>query len=99
MRTHVNFARVNKLETPYGRSRLYVEVEPRSTFTSTFGLSYIASISFTRVKFACVRTKKLRDTGNQPQGRTQGLNVYVLNRLNRVRFSGSWVLIMVYVVV
>ena len=42
--------RVNKIGTMYGRSRVYVKVEPRSTFTYTRGLSYIASISFTRVK-------------------------------------------------
>ena len=38
----------------YGRSRIYVKVEPRSTSTFTRGLSYIASISFTRVIY--VRT-------------------------------------------
>ena len=32
-RTHVNFTCVNKIETMYGKSRVYVEVEPRSTFT------------------------------------------------------------------
>ena len=41
--------RVNEIETLYGRSRVYVEVEPRSTFTFTGGLSYIASILFTHV--------------------------------------------------
>ena len=54
MRTHVNLARVNKIETLYGRSLVYVKVEPGSIFTITFGLSYIASISFT-----CVRTDKI----------------------------------------
>ena len=38
----------------YGRSRIYVKVKPRSTSTFTRGLSYIASISFTRVIY--VRT-------------------------------------------
>ena len=66
MRTHVNFTLVNEIETIYGRSRINVKVEPRSTFTFTRGLSYIASISFTRVNFTCVRTEKLRDGGNQP---------------------------------
>ena len=42
--------RVNEIGTMYGRSRVYVKVEPRSTFTYTRGLSYIASISSTRVK-------------------------------------------------
>ena len=39
--THVNFTRVNKVETMYGRSRVNVRVEPRSTFTLTRGLSYL----------------------------------------------------------
>ena len=33
MRTHLNFTRVNKIETTYERSRENVKVEPRSTFT------------------------------------------------------------------
>ena len=66
MRTHVNFTLVNEIETIYGRSRINVKVEPRSTFTFTRGLSYIAFISFTRVNFTCARTEKLRDSGNQP---------------------------------
>ena len=45
-----------------------VKGEPPSTFTLTRGLSYIASILFTLVKFTCVqvyvRTYKLRDSGN-----------------------------------
>ena len=61
VRTHVNFTRVNKMETMYGRSRVYVKAEPRSPFTLTRALSYIASISFTRL-----RREKLRDSGNQP---------------------------------
>ena len=52
----------------YGRSRVNLKVEPRSTFTFTRGLSYIASSSFTRVNFRCVRTEKLRDSGNQLSG-------------------------------
>ena len=43
------------------RSRVNVKVEPRSTFTFMGGLSYIASISFTRVNFPCVCTEKLRE--------------------------------------
>ena len=46
----------------YGRSRVNVKVKPRSTFTFTRGLSYIASISVTRL-----RTEKLRDSGNHPE--------------------------------
>ena len=49
--------RVNKIETLYGRSRVYVEVELRSNFTFTCGLSYIASISFTNVHFTYIRTE------------------------------------------
>ena len=58
--------RVNKIDILYGRSRVYVKVEPRSNFTFTCGLSYIASISFTHVHFTYIRTEKLRDSGNQP---------------------------------
>ena len=64
--THVNFMRVNKIKAMYGRSRVNVKVEPRSTFTLTCGVSYIAYISFTQVIFMCVRTEKLRHSGNQP---------------------------------
>ena len=64
--THVNFMRVNKIKAMYGRSRVNVKVEPRSTFTLTRGVSYIAYISFTQVIFTCVRTEKLRHSGNQP---------------------------------
>ena len=64
--THVNFMRVNKIKAMYGRSRANVKVEPRSTFTLTRGVSYIAYISFTQVIFMCVRTEKLRHSGNQP---------------------------------
>ena len=64
--THVNFMRINKIKAMYGRSRVNVKVEPRSTFTLTRGVSYIAYISFTQVIFMCVRTEKLRHSGNQP---------------------------------
>ena len=64
-RTQIHFTRVNRLEAMYGRSRVNVKVEPRSAFTFTHGLPYIASILFTPVKFTCVRTEKLRDSGNQ----------------------------------
>ena len=63
-RTHVNFTHVNKVEAIYGRSRVSVKVERGSTFTFTRGLSYIASISFMRVKFTCIRTEKLRYSAN-----------------------------------
>ena len=66
MRTHVNFTRVNNIETMSGRSRVNVKVEPRLTFTFVHGLSYIASISFTRVHFTCVLTQEVRDGENQP---------------------------------
>ena len=79
MRTHVN-----KIETLYGRSRVYVKVEPRSTFTFTRGLSYITSISFTHVNFTCVRTEKIRDGGNQPLSPSQFVNF-----VNFVRIHGN----------
>ena len=62
---HVIF-RVKKIEAMYERPRINVKVEPRSTLTFTRSLSYIASILCTRVKFASVRTEKLRVSGNQP---------------------------------
>ena len=58
--------RVDKTEAMYGRSRVNVKVEPRLTFTFTRGLSYIASVLSTRVKFTCIHKEKLRDSGNQP---------------------------------
>ena len=48
------------------RPRVDVKVERGSTFTFTRDLPYIASVIFTRVKITCARTKKLRDSGNQP---------------------------------
>ena len=53
--------RVNKIKRVYRRSRVYVKVEPP-------GLPYIASISFTQVKFMCDRTLKFRDIVNPPRG-------------------------------
>ena len=44
----------------------WISTIARSTFTFARGLSYIVSFSFTRVNFTCVRTEKLRDSGNQP---------------------------------
>ena len=44
-----------------------VKVERGSTFRLTRGVSYIASISFTHINFTCIRTEKLRDSGNKPQ--------------------------------
>ena len=46
-----------------------VKVEPRSTFTFTRTLLYIAFNPFTHVNFTCVRTEKLHDSGNPPQGK------------------------------
>ena len=51
----------------YGKSRVNVKVERRSTFMFTSGLSYIVSTSFTPVNFTSVRKEKLGDSaGNQP---------------------------------
>ena len=46
-----------------------VKVEPRSTFTFTRTLLYIAFNSFTHVNITCVRTETLHDSGNPPQGK------------------------------
>ena len=51
VRMHVNFTRVGKIQAMCGKSRVNVKVKPRLTFTFRRGLSYIASILFTRVKF------------------------------------------------
>ena len=61
MRTHVNFTRENKIEAMYGKSRVNVKVEPRSTFTFTRGLLFTVSISFTPVKCTCVRAEKFEN--------------------------------------
>ena len=66
--THGNFTRVNKIETMYGRSHVNVKDESHPTFTFTRGLSYIASISFTRVNFTCVRTEKYATVDTDPYG-------------------------------
>ena len=50
--TCVNSVCVNEIEAMYERSCVNVKVEPRSTFTLTRDRPYIASILFTRVKFA-----------------------------------------------
>ena len=55
VRKHVYLARVSKIETLYGRSSIYLKVEPRSTFTFTRGLLYIVSNSFTHVHFSYVK--------------------------------------------
>ena len=73
VRTHVNFTRLNKIETMYGRSRVNVKVEPRSTFTFTCSLSYIASISFTHVNFACVRTENYATVEIKPKRQESGV--------------------------
>ena len=44
VRTRVKLTCVNKIEAMYERPRVNVEVEPRSTFTFTRDLSYIASL-------------------------------------------------------
>ena len=48
--TLTGFTSANKIETIYGRPRVTVKVEPRSTFTFTRGFSHIVSILFTLVK-------------------------------------------------
>ena len=50
----------------YERPCVNVKVKRGSTFTFTCGLSYIASILFTRVRMG-----KLRESGNQPLAEEQ----------------------------
>ena len=67
MRTDVNLTRVNKIETLYGMSGVYVKVEPLLDF-HTLPLFHLR----TYVSFTCVNsTEKLRDSGNQPLGRSR----------------------------
>ena len=67
VRMHVNFTRGNKIYR--GKDARKKKVESRSTFKFTRDFPYIDSILFTRVKllkFACVRTCKLRVSVNRP---------------------------------
>ena len=59
--TSMLITRVNEIEAMYERPRVNVNVERGSTFTYTRDIPYIVSILFT-----CVRTEKLRDSGNPP---------------------------------
>ena len=54
------------MEEMYERPRVNVKVERGSTFSFTHDLRDIAPILFTRVKFTCLLTEELRDSGNQP---------------------------------
>jgi len=47
VQTLVKFTRINEIEAMYGRSRVNVKVEPRSTLTFAPDLPYIVSILFT----------------------------------------------------
>ena len=61
VRTLVNFTRVHKIEAMYERLRVNVRVERGSTFTFMRGLSYIASIFFTRkITWQCKSTFSLK---------------------------------------
>jgi len=61
--THTNFTRENKIEEMYEKPRVNVKVERGSTFAFTRDLPYIASILFTRVKFAYVKiTQQCKST-------------------------------------
>ena len=69
----INFTVVNKieliratLEVMYDRPGVNVKVQQVSTFAFTLDLRYIASISFTPVKFMYVSSLKLRNSGNPP---------------------------------
>ena len=48
------------------RHQDFLKVERGSIFTFTRDLPYIASILCTRAKLTCMRTYKLRDSGNPP---------------------------------
>ena len=55
MDTHVNFTRVSKIEAMYGRSRVHVRVEPRSTLTLTRGLLRAENLrAYARINYASV---------------------------------------------
>ena len=60
VRTQVNFTCVSKIAVMYDRVRVSVKAERGSTYAFTRDLPYIAFISFTRVKFAYVRTLNLK---------------------------------------
>ena len=74
----------------YGRSRVNVEVEPRSTFTFTCGLSYIASISFTHVNFACVRTENYSTVEIKPKSWVCDLRSLSISIDNSMICSDIW---------
>ena len=74
VRTQVHFTRVNKTETLYGRSRVYVKVEPRLNFTFTSSLSYIASNhlrTFALKNYATVEINPKRRLGMSQNGHNQ----------------------------
>ena len=62
-RTQVIFTCANKIEAMYGRSRVSLKVEPRSTFTFTLDLSYVLPVLYYARKFS------LSDSGNPPKGK------------------------------
>ena len=88
--THVNFTRLNKIETMYERSRVNVKVEPRSTFTFTCGLSYIASISFRHVNFACVRRENYSAVEIKPKSRVCDLRSLSISIDNSMICRDIW---------
>ena len=59
----VKFTCVDEIEAIYERPCVNVTVERGSTFTFTHDPPYIVSTLFSRVKFTCVRTQKLRFSG------------------------------------
>ena len=74
----------------YGRSRVNVKVEPRSTFTFTRGLSYTASILFTSVNFTCVPKEKLRYSGNPTLSRPCKICLSFSHKL-WPKFGNRWI--------
>ena len=74
----------------YERSRVNVKVEPRSTFTFTCDLSYIASISFRHVIFACVRTENYSAVEIKPKSQVCDLRSLSISIDNSMICSDIW---------
>ena len=77
--------RVYEIEAVYERPRVSVKVERGSTFTYTRDLPYIVSILFSRVKFSCVRTEKLCDSGS-PRLRLITTDAVLATHVNAPKF-------------
>ena len=72
--THVDFTQANKIGVMYDRLSINVKGERGSTFVFKRHLAYIASVSFTRVKFTYVCRLKLRNSGSTFCGKVKQLD-------------------------